>query len=270
MRCCRDRGTAPRSWTSPDSENSLFSAPMKIRTPSPVSARWSRSMTSVLVSRSSKSRRMRSRSSSAVRSSSRLRLAAHDQPPLGRPAGPPSSRGPHRPAASVSSSSSPWRGHSLGLDLGAGLGQRPARGCGHSGSCRPRPAPRPAGPPASTTTRFSTEPSSATRTASARSGVEPHEFDVLQPGIVLASSPPRRRRASGPTAGSWPRPARLRACGSCEAAATSASMRRRSPSPAVADLEQGVDEKPQAQLGRQPARAGVGREDQAPALRDPA
>ena len=63
----------------PESENSLFSEPMKMRTPSPASARDRRSMTSFFVSRSANSRRMRSRSSSAVRSSEQIGLAAHDQ-----------------------------------------------------------------------------------------------------------------------------------------------------------------------------------------------
>src|SRR4051812_18986576 len=47
----------------PDIENSLFCEPMKMRTPSPPSARVRSSMTSVWASRSEKSRRMRSRSS---------------------------------------------------------------------------------------------------------------------------------------------------------------------------------------------------------------
>ena len=54
------------------SENKLFSLPMKIRTPSAVSARPRRSMTPRLVSRSSNRDFTRSRSSSACRSSSRL------------------------------------------------------------------------------------------------------------------------------------------------------------------------------------------------------
>ena len=55
----------------PDSENSLFSEPMKMRTPSARSARPSRSITSRRVSRSSNKSRTRSRSASALRSSSR-------------------------------------------------------------------------------------------------------------------------------------------------------------------------------------------------------
>src|ERR1700729_907543 len=55
----------------PDSENSLFSEPMKIRTPSACSARPKRSMTSRRVSRSSNNSRTRSRSLSALRASSR-------------------------------------------------------------------------------------------------------------------------------------------------------------------------------------------------------
>src|SRR5712691_5655688 len=56
----------------PESENSLFSEPMKIRMPSACSALPSRSMTSRLVSRSSNSSRTRSRSANALRSSSKL------------------------------------------------------------------------------------------------------------------------------------------------------------------------------------------------------
>src|SRR6188474_2007323 len=55
----------------PDIENSLFSEPMKMRTPSARSARLSRSITSRRDSRSSNRSRTRSRSSSTLRSSSR-------------------------------------------------------------------------------------------------------------------------------------------------------------------------------------------------------
>ena len=63
----------------PDSENSLFSEPMKMRTPSPPSARPRRSITSVWVSRSANSRRMRSRSSTALQILEQVGLAAHDE-----------------------------------------------------------------------------------------------------------------------------------------------------------------------------------------------
>ena len=56
----------------PDREKSLFSEPMKILTPSPVSARCRSSITSVLVSRSANSVRIRSRSSEACKSPSRV------------------------------------------------------------------------------------------------------------------------------------------------------------------------------------------------------
>ncbi len=56
----------------PDSENSLFSEPMKMRTPSALSARDKSSITSFWVSRSANSSLIRSRSSWALRSSSRL------------------------------------------------------------------------------------------------------------------------------------------------------------------------------------------------------
>src|ERR1700730_16216092 len=56
----------------PESENSLFSEPMKRRTPSASSARPNRSTRPRLVSRSSNKERTRSRSARALRSSSRL------------------------------------------------------------------------------------------------------------------------------------------------------------------------------------------------------
>ena len=60
------------------------------------------------------------------------------------------------------------------------------------------------------TTRFSTEPSSPTSTASAFCGSRSQEFDMFEPDIVLASSARFRRRGSGPTTGSSSASARLR------------------------------------------------------------
>ena len=66
----------------PDSENSLFSEPMKIRTPSARSARPSRSITPRLVSRSSNSEPHALEILQRMQIFEQIGVAAHDQLPV--------------------------------------------------------------------------------------------------------------------------------------------------------------------------------------------
>ena len=101
----------------PDSENSLLSEPMKIRTPSACSARSSRSMTSVLVSRSANSEPHALQIVERGQVFQHPRLAAHDQLAAGTAA---PAREPRLDGRRVSVSSSACRG------VGARRRSRPA------------------------------------------------------------------------------------------------------------------------------------------------
>src|SRR6516165_631618 len=152
----------------PESENSLFSEPMKIWAPSARSARPRRSITPRLVSRSSNRSRTRSRSSSALRSSSRcaaprtISLRSSDAPPdqLASPA-----------ATSfwVSWSSSAWAAaRAFSSSTLASANVQPRTWALRKFAASVSEA---AGSPIGTLMmRFSTCPSSATKITSARSG----------------------------------------------------------------------------------------------------
>ena len=111
------------------------------------------------------------------------------------------------------------------------------------------------------TTRFSTEPSSPTSTASALLGLEPHEFDLLQPDVVLG-----RQHDAGAAGqiGEQARRLRQRALeaafvrGGADLIVDPRALLARE----AAEFEQRVDIEAQAELGRQPPRAGVRGVDQ--------
>ncbi len=108
------------------------------------------------------------------------------------------------------------------------------------------------------TTRFSIEPSSATRIASARPDFETHEFDMFQPRVGLGG----QHDAGAPS--HFGQQAR----GLGERAFESAPLRRRPHlivdarallAPQIPELQKRVDEQPEALLGRQTSGAGVRR-----------
>ena len=169
----------------PESENSLFSEPMKILTPSPVSARCKSSITSVLVSRSANRVRMRSRSSDAR--TSPIRLACPRTINWSRDSPPPGPGGEARfdqtggdvveLLARVTARGFDLRRHfgqraaaNTRVEKVAGLDKRRRRSC--------RAAWRRRGSRSSRLRR----PGSPER----RRGLETHEFDVLEPRVDFA------------------------------------------------------------------------------------
>jgi hypothetical protein len=240
----------------PDIEKSLFSEPMKMRTPSPPSARVSSSITSVCVSRSAKSRRMRSRSSTALRSSSRLAWprtiswrASGRPPEVATPAS--TSRAVMRRARAPFGAAR----LDLGLDLAQvrprmrALRKLPASISAEGG----RPA---AGRAAGSRPSRRRDEHHERRVGSSRTNSTcfSRGFD-----LPVATTPaPRETPESSDDASAsavssvWP----------VAAARICASMRSRSSAARIADLEQRVDEEAQARLGRQPPGAGVRRVDQ--------
>ena len=189
----------------PDSENSLFSEPMKIRTPSARSARPSRSITPRLVSRSSNNSRTRSRSSSACRSSSRLAW--------------PRTISWRSSLVAAGPARDPRRDHLLRqlIELGAALRQRLFK-------FEPRFGERAAADSRIEEIRGLRQRRGRHARRQSQHAVfdlailgdqhdqrplrlEPHELDVLEARHWLWRSAPPLRCGSGPTAASAPRPA---------------------------------------------------------------
>ncbi len=231
-----------------------------MRTPSASSARPSRSATSRLVSRSSNKRRTRSRSSSALRSSSRLawprtislRSALSPPDQLASPAD---------TIFWVSASSSARLASSAFSTSVLRLGERPAADAGIEevrglGQRRDRQAER------QRNDAVLDLPVLGDQHHQGALGLQPHELDMLEPDVALD-----RQHDAGRMGEAGQEAARLRVehvldrlTGGRDLALDGTAAR--SCSAEVADLHQRVDEEAQAELGRQPAGRGVRRIDQ--------
>src|SRR5712691_90669 len=236
----------------PDSENSLFSEPMKMRRPSAPWARPRSSITSRRVSRSSNRSRTRSRSPMALRSS--RSLACPRTMSLRSAVSPPDQLA--RPPATifcVSSSSS---------------ARAAVNACSSSALTSPSVLPRTRAlrkfvastsaevgtSGGSVSSRFSTCPSSETSTTSARVGSRRTNSTCLSRGLVVAAvtTPAPRDNPERSTDAS----------GGLDLGFDGAALVLGE----VADLQERVDEEAQPKLGGQAAGAGVRRIDEAERL----
>ena len=209
-----------------------------MRTPSARSARPSRSITPLLVSRSSNSSRMRSRSSQRLQVVEQVGLAAHDQlAVVAAAAGPAGEAGRDDLLASAASSSARLCSARVSSSAAASPSVLPAdarvevvRGLDQRRGRQARRQRR--------AMRFSTEPSSPTSTTSARAGSSRTNSMCLSRALDFGVSTTPAPRGSGPTAAAEPRsapsstvaPGRPPASGPRCASRSSLGERRRSAS----------------------------------------